>query len=257
MSQKGFLRKLGLRNIIESFKTAKPKTAVSHNKETQVNKRRSKKHETLRQQAPDQTQLKSEKILSDLNGDNFINHSKSKSEKNSKCVLEPKVIVKKLKISKNEESPLNVKQEAKFTYNVNKYTTITVFRDITFKFILNSPTKDLNNVEPVSKSEKSTSKNNSKRSKSSNEKKKSPLENSIKPKTGVNESQCETCTKIKLFKNKDEKIFDELVHKLKLNRSMKESKKTSFKTSLNTDEESKKVKYKIKISQVRPKKIIC
>jgi len=256
MSQKGFLRKLGLRNIIESFKTTKPKTAVSHNKETQVNKRRSKKHDNRRQQPSDQTQLKSENIQSDLNGDSFINHSKSKSEKNSKFILEPKLTIKKLKISKNEESPLNVKQEAKFTYNINN-TTITVFRDITFKFILNSPSKDLNNVEPVSKSEKSTSKTNSKRSKSSNEKNKNPLETSIKPKTGVNESKCETSTKIKLFKSKDEKIFDELVHKLILNRSMKESKKTSFKTSLNTDEESKKVKYKIKISQVRPKKIIC
>lgn len=265
MPDKGFLRKL-----IGSLVTNKPKKANLLNKETQVNQRRSKNNSKRRQQKC-KTQIESDQIQPDLSHKNLINHLLIKKEKNNS--LKPKLQTKLFQVSKDEKS-LSLKQHANCKLHVNKYTTITIFRDITFSFILNSSDKDFKNIKTVNKGDKMLLENIPKKPKLNQSKITSCFnkyrysekaesdrelnENSNKHRIETIGQKYEISTKIKMFKNKDEKVFHELVYKLKLNRSMsmKESKKTSFKHVITAEEENRKIKYKINMSQVKKKKVL-
>ena len=262
MSEKGFFKKL-----FGSLVTKKPKKPISLNKETQVNQRSSKRSIKKQTQNNKQAQVKSDQLESDFPQNKNFNQLTINKEKND--VLGSELKTKAIEI-KNEEKSLNIEQQTKYILNLNKYSVITIFRDVTLKFFLNNSSKKIKNEVPKLKiidNQQMLPKNISRRSKpcqskrsNSDYKYKSGSNNESLTNSNryeVNGQKRESENKIKIFKNKDEKVLHELVYKLKLNRSMnsKESNIISCKHVVNGKEEKQNFKYQISIIQVRPKKI--
>ena len=257
MSEKGFFKK-----FFGSLVTKKPKKPISLNKETQVNQRSSKR--CIKKQYNNQAQVKSGQLESDFTQNKNFNEEKINKEKNN--VLGPDLKTKAIE-NKNEEKSLNIEQQTKYILNLNKYSVITIFRDVTLNFFLNNSSKKIKNEVPIKNNQLRLHKKIARiskpcQSKLSNSDCKYKLGSNHESLTNSNKYEAngqkhESENKIKIFKNKDEKVLHELVYKLKLNRSMncKESNTISFKHVVNAKEEKKKFKYQISIIQVRPEKI--
>jgi hypothetical protein len=257
MSEKGFFKKL-----LGSLITKKPKKTISQNKETQVNQRSSKR--CIKKQDNNQAKVKSDQLESDFPQNKNINQLIINKEKND--VLGSELKKKAIEI-KNEEKSLIIEQKTKYILNLDKYSVVTIFRDVTLNFFLNNSSKKIKNEVPIINNQQMVHKNISNRpkpcqSKRSNSDYKYKSGSNYESHTNsnnyeVNGQKHETENKIKIFKDKDEKVLHELVYKLKLSRSLncKESNIISFKHVVNAKEEKKKFKYQISILQVRPKKV--